>query len=103
MLKNKKYKYSLIYGIFGSLGFICLFEWYTMACFNEFSKYPYRYPISIVTGIISLIICVINLIDNIKNLKEEKNKVKIIIIELLFTTILFVLFLCTFGFIDSKI
>lgn len=103
MLKNQNYKYSLIYGIFGSLGFSCLFVLYSMACFNEFSKYPYRYPISIVIGIISLIVCVISLIYNIKSLKKEKNKVKIIVVELLLTIILFVLFLCTFGFIDSRI
>lgn len=95
--------YSLIYGIFGSLGFICYFDWMCMVTFHEISKYPNRYPISIALGIVSLIVCIVTFIYNIGTIMREKNGIKYILFELLFTVIIFILFLCMFAFIDGKI
>lgn len=100
ILKNV---YSLIYGIFGCLGFICLFNWFAIVSFHEISKYPHRYKIYITLGIISLIVCIVTFILNIKTLMKEKNKVKYILLELLFTLIIFILFFFILGFIDEII
>ena len=101
--KHIKYLYSLIYGIFGSLGFICYFNLMCMATFHERSKYPNRYPICIALGFISLLICIVTFICNIETLMKEKNRIKYILIEFIFTAIIFVLFLFIIGFIYNEI
>lgn len=101
--KYTKYIYSLIYGIFGSLVFFCYFNLMCMATFHERSKYPNRYPMSIGLGFVSLIICIVNFIFNIEALMKEKNRIKYILIEFVFTAIIFVLFLFIIGFIDNEI
>lgn len=103
ILKNKKYIYSLIYGIFGCLGFICLFSWFTIVSFHEISKFPHRYPMYIALGMVSLFVCIVTFILNIGTLMKEKNKIKYILLESLFTLIIFILFFFIFGFIDEKI
>lgn len=103
ILKNRKKIYSPIYGIFGSLGFICFLEWMIMVTFHETSKYPNRYPMCIAFGILSLIICIITFICNIETLMKEKNRIKYILLELLFTVIIFILFFFIFSFIDENI
>ena len=95
--------YSLIYGIFGCLGFICLFNWFAIVSFHEISKYPHRYSMYIALGMISLIVCIVTFIWNIKTLMKEKNRIKYILLESLFTVIIFFLFFFIFGFIDAKI
>lgn len=103
ILKNKTNIYSLIYGIFGCLGFICLFNWYVIVSFRETIKYPHKYPMYILLGMVSLIVCIVTFIMNIKTLMKEKNRVKYILIEVLFTLIIFILFFFIFGFIDENI
>lgn len=66
MKKWKKYLISLVYSVLGSLGLICLFNWYCMMVFNEANKYPYLYPACIIFGYISLLICIITLSINIE-------------------------------------
>lgn len=56
---------SLGLSVFGSLGFVCLIDWYGMALFNERCRYPYRYPFDIAAGLISLIICIALLVITI--------------------------------------
>lgn len=98
-----KYLYSLIYGIFGSLGFVCYFDLMCMATFHERSKYPNRYPMCIALGFISLLICIVTFIFNIETLMKEKNRIKYILIEFVFTAIIFILFFFIIGFIDNEI
>ncbi|MDE6677920.1 MAG: hypothetical protein K2K02_02665 [Ruminococcus sp.] len=57
MMNKIRKIYPFIYGIFGSLGFIC--------CTNIFldfdykiSEHPYAHPFSLIAGSLSLIICI---------------------------------------------
>lgn len=95
--------YSLIYGIFGCLGFICLFNWFAIVSFHEINKYPHRYPMYITLGMVSLIVCIVTFILNIKTLMKEKNRIKYILLESLVTLIIFILFFFILEFIDEKI
>ena len=60
-MKNflKKYLYSIMCGIFGCLGFYCLIYLISILNFHEVSKHPYGYPISMLLGLVSLVVCFI--------------------------------------------
>lgn len=100
----KKYIIALVYGIFGSLGFFCLFNWYIMISFNDAYKYPYLYPMCIVFGIISFIICITTLIINIKMIINYNQKIlKTIILEISTITIIFIPLLFCWDYIFEYI
>ena len=69
---NKTKRHNLIsaifgaaYGIFGALGFFCLANWFPMALFGEYRKYPNLYPFCIIAGTVSLVLCIGLLCGNI--------------------------------------
>lgn len=96
---KKEYLVALIYSIFGSLGFYCIFNWYCIIAFNEISKHPYLYPFSIIVGLISIIICIINLIINVIMLKNNKdNRVKTILNEIIVILITCIPFLILWSY-----
>ncbi len=99
--------FGLIYGIFGSLGFFCLINLYTMAVFHERHLYPNLYPFCICFGFISLICCIsvlagnIIYIDKAKRHSESDGKIliKAAVIEPLAAILFFFLGLMGFNFI----
>ena len=58
----KAFKYELIfspiYGVFGSLGLYCFFNYMVMAAFHEVYRYPHFAPFCVLAGLASLCICV---------------------------------------------
>lgn len=65
------------YSIFGSLGFLCVFNVYCIMHFRgEEAKYPYLYPFCIIVGITSLIACIIIFFLTVKIITKHKNKSK---------------------------
>ena len=38
----------------GALGLVCAFLWFVVVSFNEISKYPIQYPVSVIVGILCL-------------------------------------------------
>lgn len=100
MKLNKQYFISLIYSIFGSLGLLCVFNWYSISVFHETSNYPNLHPACIILGIISFIICFIALIINIRMLiNSNEKRLKIIIIEIVFILITFIPLLFCWDYI----
>lgn len=91
---KKEYLVALVYSIFGSLGFYCIFSWYCITAFNEIGKYPYLYPFSIIMGLICIIVCIINLIINVMILKNNKNSIIITLLnEIVIVLITYIPFL----------
>ena len=86
-----RYFISLFYSLFGSLGLLCFLDWFAMAAFHERHHYPYRYPFSVMTGLLSLLLCFATFAVNIILLSDFKTKrVKTVTIEVLLTIITFV-------------
>lgn len=77
---NKNYLCAVMYGIFGSLFFVC----FIIAVANGIGgNHPYSEPFSHIAGIISVIVCLTVFCCNINMLSKEKRKGKIIFYELL--------------------
>ena len=93
----KKYLYSIICGFFGSFGLYCLIYLVSILNFHEISKHPCGYPISIILGLVSLLVCIITCIFNVTNLMNEQNIIKYIVCQLLITMISFVISFITFN------
>ncbi|MDE6500946.1 MAG: hypothetical protein K2L10_02535 [Ruminococcus sp.] len=88
MMNKIRKIYPFIYGIFGSLGFLC--------CTNIFldfdykiSEHPYAHPFSLIAGSLSLIICVAVFCLDIVSLIKEERKFRYILKTLLITVISF--------------
>lgn len=84
--------YPLIYGIFGSLGFLCYASAFCIWDYKP-SEHPYGYPFCITVGIVSLIVCLVVFCFDIVAFINEERKLRRILIEFLITVGSF------FGFI----
>lgn len=88
---DRNYICSLIYGIFGSLGLVCLTNFVMMTAIDfKHENYPYSYPFCIVGGFLSLIICIVAFCANINFLSDTERKSKTILKELVFAMITFI-------------
>ena len=88
---DKNYLCSIIYGIFGSLGFICLVNFVMMTAIDFKSEnHPYSYPFCIIAGFLSLIICIAAFCANINFLSDTERKAKTILKEFAFALIIFI-------------
>ena len=76
-LKTFKYEliFSPIYGVFGSLGLYCLFNYMVMAVFHERHRHPYFAPFCVLAGLASLCICMAALAAHIccRIFKKDEN------------------------------
>ena len=75
-LKTIKYEliFSPIYGIFGSLGLYCFFNYMVMAAFHEIGRSPYFAPFCVLAGLASLCICIAALAGHVYCYTNKKNK-----------------------------
>lgn len=75
-LRDFRYEliFSPIYGVFGSLGLYCLFNYIVMAAFHERYRHPYFAPFCVLAGLASLCICIAVLTGHICCSISEKNK-----------------------------
>ncbi len=96
---NKNYICAIVYGLFGSLGFICFIFCLGMAAFNDSHKYPYLTPFSISAGLFSAIACISAFAYNIQFLSKEKNKLKTIFKEIIIIIPVFILFIYIWGYL----
>lgn len=79
---NRNLFCAVFYGVFGSLGFLCLVNFVLMTGIDfRKEQYPYSYPFCIVSGILSLCICAGAFIANVKFLEGEDKKTKTILKE----------------------
>ena len=87
---------SLIISLFGASGLVCFFIWYSIVAFHEMSKHPLSYPLSIFSGLLSLIGFVTAIVFYIR-VRKTNLKPKGIIIDILTSIItLPILFLYIF-------
>lgn len=62
---------SIGYSVFGSLGFISLLYWFSMAAFHERYRYPYLYPLCITAGMLAFLACIAIVFINISAIKKQ--------------------------------
>ena len=93
MKVNKNYVCAFVYGIFGSLGAICMLNLISMAAFHERYRHPYSYPFSLIAGFVSFVFFFFSFVANLIFVSRELNKVKILFIEAIITLVFFVMFL----------
>ena len=101
-LKTLKYEliFSPIYGIFGSLGLYCFFNYMVMSVFHEKSRYPHFAPFCVLAGTVSLCICIVSLAGHIICLTRGENKSgKAIALRIGITAGLTLLFFLLSGFL----
>lgn len=87
---KKVYLFSIGYSIFGSLGLLCLFQWFCMAAFHERYLYPYLYPFCIIVGIISLFACISIFAINFNIIKNTNKILKTVLKEILIISVTFI-------------
>ena len=94
MLNKLSKIYPFIYGVFGSLGFICCIN--ILLDFDyKVSAHPYAHPFCVVAGSLSLIICMAVFCLDITSFINEERNFRRILKELLITVISF--FICIFA------
>ena len=94
MLNKLSKIYPFIYGVFGSLGFLC---YVSVFCVWHYipSEHPYAHPFCVVAGSLSLIICIAVFCLDIVSFIDEERKILRILKELLITAVSF--FICIFA------
>lgn len=84
-----KMAYPFIYGLFGSLGFICFTDIFLDLDYKT-TEHPYSHPFCLIAGSISLIICVSVFCFDITAFTEEKQKLHHILYEIVVTIASFI-------------
>ncbi|MDE6092167.1 MAG: hypothetical protein K2G14_03630 [Ruminococcus sp.] len=92
MLNKLRKIYPIIYGIFGSLGFLCYVNVFCVLDYRP-SEHPYAHPFSVIAGSISLLVCLAVFGLDIVAFIDENKKIRRLLIEFVITLISF------FGFI----
>ena len=93
-MKSLNKIYPLIYGVFGSLGFICCIN--ILLDFDyKVSAHPYAHPFCLITGSLSLIICMAVFCLDITSFINDEIKLRRILKGLLITVVSFVI--CFFA------
>lgn len=81
--------YPLVYGIFGSLGFICCMSIFLDIDYR-ISEHPYAHPFCLIAGSLSLIICMaVFCLDMLAFIDEDK-KIRRILRTVVITVISFI-------------
>ena len=75
-LKTIQYElvFSPIYGVFGSLGLYCFFNYMIMAAFHERHNHPYFAPFCVLAGLASLCICIATLAGHVYCRTSKKDE-----------------------------
>ena len=97
----KKYFPSIVCGFFGSLGFRCLMYLMIILSFHETDKHPFGYPISLITGLISLGICISMGIFIIVNSMNRKRVIRYYVCHLVVVVISFCLSFLLMGVVGQ--
>ncbi|MCM1315548.1 MAG: hypothetical protein NC205_07255 [Prevotella sp.] len=93
-MKSLNKIYPLIYGVFGSLGFICCIN--ILLDFDyKVSAHPYAHPFCVIAGSLSLIICMAVFCFDITSFINDERKLRRILKGLLITVVSFVI--CFFA------
>ncbi len=83
--------YPLIYGAFGSLGFICFVNVFCVLDYRP-SEHPYAHPFCVIAGIISLLICIAAFSLDIAKFIGEERKLRRLLITIAVTVVSFFAF-----------
>lgn len=95
-MRNIKKIYPLIYGVFGSLGFICCIN--ILLDFDyKVSAHPYSHPFCLIAGSLSLIICMAVFCLDITSFINDERKLRRILKGLLITVVSFVICFFAWG------
>ena len=86
--------YPLIYGVFGSLGFLCCINIF-MDLDYKVSAHPYSHPFCVVAGSLSLIICMAVFCLDITSFMDNERKFRRILKGMSITAVSFVI--CFFA------
>ncbi|MDE5557973.1 MAG: hypothetical protein K2J32_09865 [Ruminococcus sp.] len=93
-MKSLNKIYPLIYGVFGSLGFICYIN--ILLDFDyKVSAHPYAHPFCLIAGSFSLIICMAVFCLDITSFINDERKLRRILKGVLITVVSFVI--CFFA------
>ena len=93
-MKSLNKIYPLIYGVFGSLGFICCIN--ILLDFDyKVSAHPYAHPFCLIAGSLSLIICMAVFCFDITSFINDERKLRRILKGLLIAVVSFVI--CFFA------
>ncbi|MDE6540155.1 MAG: hypothetical protein K2K66_08180 [Ruminococcus sp.] len=93
-MKSLNKIYPLIYGVFGSLGFICCIN--ILLDFDyKVSAHPYAHPFCLIAGSLSLIICMAVFCFDITSFINDERKLRRILKGVLITAVSFVI--CIFA------
>lgn len=88
-MKSLNKIYPLIYGVFGSLGFICCIN--ILLDFDyKVSAHPYAHPFCVITGSLSLIICMAVFCFDITSFIDEARKLRRFLRTIIITLISFI-------------
>lgn len=84
----------------GALGLFCAFTWYSIASFHEMSRYPIRYPVSIVLGL-GCVAAFVGLIVGYIRLRSRRPSIKGVLLDVVTVCLYATVFLCLFDWIDG--
>lgn len=82
----------------GALGLICVLVWFSIVAFDEVSKHPIEYPLSIAAGLLCLC-AFITLILQYFNMRKEKWSGKGLLIDVLTSIIYLPVFFYIFSYL----
>ena len=89
---------SLCLSAVGAIGLTCALNWSAITAFSEVSKYPIEYPISVITGLVSLMVFIV-LIGVYLKVRSAQPSAKGFIIDILTSIIYLPAFLFAMSFI----